>query len=231
MRILEILARSGDRLPAHQPLVTMPPMNVAMCIYFSILMAAPQPSFAPVTWELKFEFHDPKRITVSLPGQNTQTYWYMLYTVSNESGEDVQFFPSFNLVTDGLDVIEAGDGVSPRVIDQIHDRHEKLYPFFSEPLAVTGPLLQGADNGRTSVAVFRDFDPNTDRFTVFVSGLSGEIARVRNPAFDPNEPESEENQRFFALRKTLAIEYHFPGDQSTRSKADATRVSRSWVMR
>lgn len=218
-------------LPVGGAAGTMPAMNATMILTIALALGAPEPSFAPVSWELSFEFHDPQRFTVSLPGHGTQTYWYMLYTVANESGEDVQFFPSFTLVTDQLEVIEAGDGVSPTVVDKIRERHEKLYPFFAGPLAVTGPLLQGADNGRTSVAVFRDFDPKTDRFTVFVSGLSGEIARVKNPAFDSEKPESEENQRFFALRKTLAIEYHFPGDRDTRSSAEVNRVSRGWVMR
>ncbi|MHC4610873.1 MAG: hypothetical protein ACYS7M_11070, partial [Planctomycetota bacterium] len=87
------------------------------------------------------------------------------------------------------------------------------------------------DNRLTSAAVFRNFDPEASHFTIYVGGLSGELARLSNPAVDPLKAESDKNSRSFVLRKTLAIEYDLPGDSRTRARAVPTRVKRDWVMR
>jgi hypothetical protein len=100
-----------------------------------------------------------------------------------------------------------------------------------EPLKVGGKLLQGADNARTSVAIFRDFDPEASRFTIYGGGFSGEIVRVPNPAFDAAQGDSEANPQFFTLRKTLAIPYDLPGDPVTRRGSAPVRGTREWVMR
>ena len=195
-------------------------------------LAAPVPSLAPKSWDLDFEFFDPARIEVVLPGDDRPTvYWYLIYTVTNNSGREVLFYPQFDLVTDTLRVVHGGDNVSPTVFDAVKKLHAKMHPFLAEPLKVGGKLLQGTDNARTSVALFRDFDPQASKFTIFVGGLSGEIARVPNPAFDSAAGESESNPAFFTLRKTLAIPYDLPGDPYTRRASVPVRGTREWVMR
>ncbi len=196
------------------------------------LVAAPEPAMAPKSWELDFEFHDLQRIDVVLPGDTEPTtYWYLLYTVTNNSGQDVQFYPTFELVTSSLKKVTAGDDISPSVFDALEARYQKIYPFFRHPMKVTGKLLQGPDNARTSAAVFRDFDPEADSFTVYVAGLSGEIETVQNPLFDPEKPESAENPPFFTLRKTLAIKYDLPGDPGSRRMVEPVQRGKKWVMR
>jgi hypothetical protein len=195
-------------------------------------LAAPSPSVAPLYWELDFEFTDLQRIEITLPGDRHPTpFWYMLYTVTNNSGKDVDFYPTFELVTSSLEVVTAGDHISPTAYQVIAARHRKLNPFFRNPAKVSGKLLQGPDNARTSAAVFRGFDPQANALTVYVAGLSGEIASVPNPIFDPQTPESAENPRFFPLRKTLAITYDVPGDVRTRRLAAPIRRDKVWVMR
>jgi hypothetical protein len=186
----------------------------------------------PQSWELEFEFHDPARIEVTLPGDGKPTvFWYQLYTVTNKTGRDVPFYPQFELITDTLQVVRGGDDVSLRVYDAVRERHRKLHPFMVEPLKVSGKLLQGEDNARTSVAIFRDFNPEASRFTVYIAGLSGEVVRVPNPVFDPSREKSDQNPQFFTLRKTLAIRYDIPGDLATRERAKPIRDGREWVMR
>jgi len=193
---------------------------------------SPTPSVSGAPWQLDFEFHDPQRITVRLPGDARETtYWYLLYQVTNNTGVDVQFYPSFRLVTDSLQVIDGGAEVSPRVYDAVAARHKGDYPFFSPPNKVSGLLLQGAENARSSAVVFRTFDESADSFTIHVSGLSGAIERIPNPVFNNQAPETEENPRFFILRKTLAITYEIPGDPGSRSRAVPVRRNREWVMR
>ncbi|MHC4063725.1 MAG: hypothetical protein ACYSUI_04395 [Planctomycetota bacterium] len=194
--------------------------------------AAPEPSLSPQSWELDFEFRDPTRITLTLPGDSQPTtFWYLLYSVTNNTGDEIEFYPSFHLVTDTLQVVEGGSNISPRVYEAIRARHKKEHPFMVDPPAVFGLLKQGEDNRLTSAAVFRNFDPEASHFTIYVGGLSGELARLSNPAFDPLKAESDKNSRSFVLRKTLAIEYDLPGDSRTRARAVPTRVKRDWVMR
>ena len=194
--------------------------------------AAPQADIATTAWQLDLRFKDPQRITLRLPGDDYDTtFWYVLYDVTNRTGKDVDFFPSFRIVTDTLQVVEGGANVHPLVYDAIKARHFREFPFFAPPTKVTGPLLQGVENARASAAVFRTFDENAASFTFFISGLSGETERVRNPAFDVKRGESEENPRAFFFRRTLAVVYDLPGDPQTRASATPVRRSRTWEMR
>jgi hypothetical protein len=184
------------------------------------------------SWRLGFEFHDPQRINVRLPGSDAEsTYWYMLYRVTNNSGEDVQFFPSVRLVTGTLTVVEGGAHVPPAVYDGIAARHRREAPFFAPPWKISGLLLQGEENARSSAAVFEDFDPTASSFKVFVGGLSGAVTRIPNPAFRRGETESATNERYFVLRQTLEISYELPGDVNTRKGVRPVRTRRDWVMR
>ncbi len=194
--------------------------------------AAPQAGVAPKSWQLDFEFYDPQRITLRLPGDDMEsTFWYVLYRVTNRTGQEVEFYPSMRVVTNTLEVVEAGDGINPRVYAAIAARHRDEFPFFVPPFKITGLLRQGEENAQVSAAVFHTFDAEASSFRLYVSGLSGEIERVINPVFDQNRGESEDNPRFFLLRRTLEIIYDLPGDPQTRAGAKPVRRSRQWVMR
>lgn len=212
-------------------------MLAAVCcvlwvIWGLVAWAAPKAESGTKSWVLDIKFHDPQRITLTLPGDKHETTsWYVLFEVTNNTGQDVEFYPSFRLVTDTLQVVEGGSNISPSVYEAIIARHKNDHPFLAPPPKITGPLLQGEDNARTSLAVFRMFDKEANGFTIYIGGLSGEIVRVNNPGFDVNEEESAVNPRFFILRRTLAIAYELPGDPDTRIMAKPVRRSREWVMR
>lgn len=196
------------------------------------LHAAPRPQTLANTWQLDFNFNDPQRLTVQLSGDaSPTTYWYVLYQVTNNTGHDVHYYPSFRLLTDTLKTVEGGANLNPGIYDVIAARHKKEYPFFIAPTKVSGLLLQGKENARASAVVFRMFDHEANSFTVFFSGLSGEVEKVPNPTYNTSQSETEENQRFFLLRKTLAVTYDLPGDRGTRANARPIRKHREWVMR
>ena len=70
--------------------------------------SAPRVGLAADGWQLDFEFHDPTRITLTLPGEaEPTTFWYLLYTVTNNTGREVEFYPTFHLVTDTLGLVLA----------------------------------------------------------------------------------------------------------------------------
>jgi len=194
--------------------------------------SAPAPGLIPQSWELEFTFHDPQRIVVQhADSTEGTTYWYLLYSVTNRTDRDVDFHPTFELVTNSMQKSIGGEEISTTVFEAIRVRHHGDYPFLIQPSRVSGKLLQGEDNTISSVAIFRQFDPGANQFVVYVAGLSGEVTRVSNPSFDPGQPESDDNPPFFFLRKTLAVRYVLPGDVQSRKVTKPTRVGRDWVMR
>lgn len=196
------------------------------------LQAAPAPSLAPVSWELKFRFQDPQRVSVYLPGQDEPVvYWYMLYRIENPGQQEVEFYPKFDLVTDRLEIVLSELTVSPEAYQAIFRRANN--PLLVPPHKITGKLQCGKDRARHGVAIWRDFDEKARSFTIYVSGLSGETRRVKNPTFDPDKPEDETNKRYYTFRKTLAIPYAFPGSEQTRSGVKPERIQngQKWTMR
>lgn len=215
-------------------------LNLLQCMSLCMLSAATsqpapvaiEPSAAPVSWELNFRFQDPERVSVVVPGKaEPVVYWFMLYVVENPGNEEVDFYPRFELVTNTLQVIPSEIRVSPEAFRAIERRAEN--PLLVTPERAIGKLLRGKDRARHSVAIFKDFDPKATSFTIFVSGLSGEFRREKNPAFDASKPESETNKRYFTFRKTLAIPYKFPGSPATRRSVAPERLAdkQQWLMR
>ncbi len=205
----------------------------------------PQPSPSPISWELEFKFLDPHRIEVQLPGSNRpETYWYMVYTVTNPGPRAHRFFPIFQFVTDDLKVHTTEIGISALVFDAIKERHKLTHKYLVHPTKAIGALLTGDDNARESVAVWRDIDPNVNSFTIYVAGLSGETRLVANRQYDPTRPETitekgpdgqsrdvAVNPKNFTLRKTLKIQYNLPGSPKARPGVDPERGETTWVMR
>lgn len=203
----------------------------------------PEPSPFPISWEFDFRYHDLQRIVVQTGGR-AQTYWYMLYTVVNTSPDTQRFFPTFELVTEGLSVVPADLGIPAAVYDAIRERHKRTHRYFVHPTKAIGPLRSGADNAIDSVAVWRADDILGNAFTIYVAGLSGEARLVPNPAYQPDQPatlsvpsptgrprEIEVNPRTFTLRKTLAILYTLPGSTAARSTAEPQLRDVRWIMR
>lgn len=210
----------------------------------SVLLAEPTPSATPVAWELNFQPAPLTRITVG-----GATYWYMLYTVTNLSGQDVDFHPEIVRVSEidnetpeikamakpetapRVIVEPAIVGVDTALYKAIADRHAKTHPFLITPVKAIDRLLQGKDNARSSVAVFPELPRGVARFTIYVGGLSGERQSRPNPKYDASKPAGEDNPRLFVLQKTLSLPFTLPGDDRTRASAVPVMGRMTWVMR
>jgi len=209
--------------------------SLILCVLSVTSQPAPvaiEPSAAVMTWELRFRFEDPQRVSVVVPGKREPVvYWYMLYSVENPTDREVDFYPEFEIVTNTLQVVPSEVQVSPEAFRAIQ-RRAKDY-LLVPPERAIGRLLRGEDHARHSVAIWRDFDPKATSFTVYVAGLSGEVKRVKNPAFDERKPESKTNERYFTLRKTLAIPYKLPASPETRAEVVPERLAdkQQWIMR
>ncbi len=209
--------------------------------------SVPEPSPNPVSWEFEYKFLDPRRLEIQVPGADRpEVYWYMVYTVTNTSRRSQRFFPMFQLVTEDLRVFDTDVGISPLVFDVIRERHKVTHKYLVEPIKAIGALLSGDDNARESVAIWRDRDLtiSSNNFTIYVAGLSGETRFVRNPAYDPKQPETRKisgqdgreaeivaNPKYFTLRKTLEIRYTLAGSPRVHRTVEPERGEVRWVMR
>ena len=234
-------------------------MLLASTMFVSVAQATPEPSAVPESWELSLAPSLPMRIQVNL-GSGVRTYWYILYTVTNNTSQDVDFHPEVARVSEIESEVPADEatsmpekasrisvepaivGLHPKVFAAIKRRHAKTHPFLVEPVKAITRLRVGKDNALTSVIVFPDLNPRVSKFTVYFGGLSGERVIKRNPAYRSLQAtgggkakaaggQDEKNPKFFVLRKTLAMPYTLPGDERTRRYATPALGRMGWVMR
>src|SRR5690348_14925086 len=88
----------------------------------------PEPSPYPKSWELTFDYKQPVRIVVNIPGTpSPKAYWYMAYTVTNDGEETQTFLPQFELLTSDGKVHKALDNVPREVFDLIKNRERNKF--------------------------------------------------------------------------------------------------------
>ncbi len=200
--------------------------------------AEPTPSEISVSWELDIHLEGlPRAIQVRVPGKaSPQIFWYLRYTVTNRTGKDQVFVPDFSLYTDTAQVVPAGRGVHPAIFETIKKLHNDV--FLLDTTGMTGKLLQGSDNAKSGVAIWKDFDANAGMFEVFIGGLSGEATEVILPVpirveeVDVMTGEMIETVKDRAiLTKTLRLSCSIPGEASARLQSQPTLIARNWVMR
>jgi hypothetical protein len=197
-----------------------------------VALAVPKPSPFPKSWELKFRCDAPKRIMVTLPDRKTpQAFWYMTFTVANETNDEQQFLPTFDLLAADGSILRSDRGVPTAVFDAIKAREKDK---FLEPLTkITGRLLRGADQARDGVAIWPEPDRKMGKFSVFVAGLCGECEfyRVVNGEYEKVEKiemdaDGKPKEELILLRKTLQLNYEAAGDTDK-----AEPLGQEWVMR
>jgi hypothetical protein len=131
----------------------------------------------PGIWVLDFRFKDPRLITVDIPGRGRKVVWYLWYQVINNTGEPRTFIPDFELVTHDKPGVYH-DQVLPKAqeaIRRVEDPTQHLdiknsVTIASEPIP---PSKKDAfPRAVTGVATWDDVNPDSNRYSIFVSGLS-----------------------------------------------------------
>ena len=195
-----------------------------------VCLAAPEPAIvpAPGQWTMNMQFTHPQQITLPRGSDNKQVnFWYTIITLTNNTGNDVDFYPKCDLMTDSFQIIPAGKFVSSMLFDQIKRRHKSKYPFL-EPLDNAGTkILQGEDNTKDIAVIWPDFDIQAKSLQLFITGLSNETAAVDHPV---SKDQRGEPIKVF-LRKTLELSYSLRGDQALRTNASFAYQGKRWVMR
>ena len=139
---------------------------------------------------------------------------------------------------------ETDMGISPLVFDAIKERHKLTHPYLAHPTRAIGDLRTGGDYARESVAIWRAGDLIAKEFVIYVAGLSGEARILRNPAYDPDKPETKTivaedgrerevtvNPKYFTLRKTLELRYALPASERARPQIEPRFDGARWIMR
>ena len=73
---------------------------------------------------------------------------------------------------------------------------------------------------KDGVAIWEEPDADMGTFTIYLSGLSGEMATVKGP-----------DGKDVILRKTLEMNYFTRGDTQTSGSSEVVEQSHQWVMR
>jgi hypothetical protein len=196
----------------------------------SVCLAAPEPAIvpAPGQWTVDMTFTHPQQIVLPGSSDNKLTrFWYIIITLTNNTGSDVGFYPKCDLMTDTFQVVPAGRSVTSAVFGQIKRRHKGKYPFL-EPLEKAGnKILQGEDNAKDIAVVWPDFDSQAKNIKVFIMGLSNETAAIDHPVA---KDDSGKPLKVF-LRKTLELSYDLRGDSALRSDDSLAYKAKRWIMR
>ena len=192
--------------------------------------AAPQPAIVQHTgqWTLEVRYEHPQQIVMPWGPGGATRFWYMIVAVTNRTGQDADFFPKCDLMTDTFQIVPAGRGVTPAVFEAIKQRHQSRYPLLEPLRGVANRILEGEDNAKDIAIIWQDFDPHALGFKVYLTGLSNETAVVPHPvAVDKATGKPVP----VYLRKTLELTYALRGDPALRSSVDVVYKGQGWVMR
>jgi hypothetical protein len=179
----------------------------------------PKPSPYPKSWELDFQHGKPTRIVVQPAGSNTpKAFWYMTYTVTNNSDAEQLFLPSFDMALEDGRVIANDINIPKEVFDTIKKREGAR--FLERAALIGGQLRIGPDQAKDGVAIWPEPALRMGRFSIFCSGLSGENATVKGPS-----------GKDVILRKTLQLNYLIRGDEVYPGEDEVNEQPQEWVMR
>lgn len=206
----------------------------------STTIAYPKATDHSKRWQLTFETSGLRFFRDLQTGQG---YWVLIYEVTNETEQDQRWVPSFILVTDKGEVLDSGDKV-PRQI------HLLVLDTFGDPLLTmeseaSGPLLRGKENATRGLAVWKAGHEDVREVQVFVGGVSGDTANVKNPVTGEEVTLHRDLQLSWAVPGSIDALYLKPlpsrevgGGVSTRrignEEVEASaenQVLRRWVFR
>jgi len=203
---------------------------LAAAVLTSVCLAAPEPSVVPGPdiWMINTMFTHPQQIVLKTNTGKPIRFWYMLLTLTNKTGQDIDFYPKCDLMTDTFQVIPAYKDVPEVVFEMVNRRHQDKYQFLESLESTSNKLLQGEDNAKDVAVIWHDFDAKADNIKVFIAGLSNETVAIDHPV----EKDKRTGQPIKVyLRKTLELSYDLASDPALRSGADLTYKDKRWVMR
>jgi hypothetical protein len=156
--LLEILAES----PTFGERPISPGVSPAKGIYFS-----------HDVWGLDFTFKPVRFLRLPVGDGKERLIWYMVYHVRNGGEKPFLFLPHFAL--ESYDVKKTyEEKIIPEVIPLIQKREDKNRKLLStgEISGEIPPSTEEEDKSVWGVATWEGIDPRTDRFSIFIDGLT-----------------------------------------------------------
>ena len=143
-------------------------------------------------------------VTVDIPGKGRRQIHYLYYKVVNRTGKPQNFAPQLVMVNESGQKIESE--VVPEAIPVIQRRHDPSIPVLGEVdvMGILPPSTKpNVDDAVFGVACWDRWDRKSDRFSIYVRGLSDGYKEV--PAESGGKP--------VAKYKTLKIDFIRRGDE------------------
>jgi len=191
-------------------------MCLAVVVCSDSIWAYPTPAAIPYRWELDFT---PGELRIYVDPLDGATYWYFTYNLTNLTGSDQIWAPSFVLFTDAGEILTSGEAVPSRVEESIRDLlGNELLEAQNE---IIGDIHQGKEHARDGLVVWPAGETQVNELSLFISGMSGETARVQNPI----------TLQSVILRKTLQRDYLVRGNALARGSRPVELVDTRWVLR
>ncbi|HPS52986.1 MAG TPA: hypothetical protein PLK08_05485, partial [Phycisphaerae bacterium] len=131
--------------------------------------------------------------------------------------------------------IKADEGINPAVFSQI--KKTLGNDLLLDKSRMSGKLLQGEDNAKEGLAIFKDFDPQAGSFDIFIGGLCSNSQKVKLPVpvkvqkVNADGKLVEVDTEEITLYKTLRLEYLVGGSAASRTNARVEFLGKEWVMR
>ena len=179
-------------------------------------LAYPKPSPTPPRWELEFEPGDLRLYQDEATGE---VYWYFTYMLTNRTGRERIWAPSFTLFTDAGEILPSGRDVPTRVADDLHELLGNR--FLESQNEIIGEIFFGREHAREGLVVWRARNLEVNELSMFIAGLSSDTARLEHPVTGQE----------IVLRKTLQRDYLLPGDLLPHGSKPVELVAERWVMR
>ena len=183
----------------------------------------PEPNPIPIRWQLDLDVGPLRVASVDVPGQGPMLYYFLTYTVTNNTDEDILLAPSFELATEtGINVV-AGQGVPAAVTREILGRLDN--PLLNDQVNMIGVLRRGEAFAREGLVIWPIRDVSADEARIYMAGFSGETTRIQVIDRDSGDP------RDVVLRKTLMAVHDVPGNIDGQTGETLERAETRWIMR
>jgi hypothetical protein len=134
-------------------------------------------------WVLDFAFKPLRIKTVEIPGKGRRQIHYLYYKVINRTGKTRMFVPQFVMVNEAGQKFE--DNVVPQAIPFIQNREDPTIPVLGA-VNIMGVIPSSTkpdvDDAVYGVATWEKWDPKSDRFSIYVRGLSDGYKETPNPS-------------------------------------------------
>ncbi|MGQ0626840.1 MAG: hypothetical protein ACT4PL_01920 [Phycisphaerales bacterium] len=183
------------------------------------LAMAPEPDPVPRRWQFDVVMGPLRLATFTTDKDGPRTYAYCTYKVTNNSGDDLLFAPSFELSLGAGETIKSGRAVPAEVSKKLIERSQN--PFLQDQISVIGNLMQGAENAKEGLVVFTMDNLKPEKIAVYAAGFSGETTSLSIPGAAEK----------VLLRKTLCLDYVVTGELTGRGDKPIDLSEQRWVMR